>query len=291
MKRIFLALVILFICATAGSAIENISMSIQDIILQPDGEKIIYTNKFADHRVAIQLRLSSFSIASRITNVTKDILFIAWDRSAFIDVDGCSHRVVPGTPFPMARSASNTMIPPQTSSEVRIFPEGFWEGQNKWKPILDYPYENNWTGSIIGIKSKETEEYALFAQKYEDRTLGMMLCFNHPDEGDVYYKFDLQLDFAKGLETLQLAEENLHVVSPAIVGLSFEKNRISDITAGSIAEEAGLTKGDCVLEVNGKDFNTIEDLKRYIEERISAKRSVLILFQRDGKLDMVTLKQ
>ncbi|MBN1333054.1 MAG: PDZ domain-containing protein [Synergistales bacterium] len=266
-------------------------MSIQDIIIQPDGEKIIYTNNFADQRVAIQLRLGSFSIASRITNVTDDILFISWERSAFIDVDGGSHRVVPGNPFPMARSVPDTMIPPQTSSELRIWPEGFWESPNKRKPILDYPYQTNWTGNIIGLKSKETSEYALFAKKYEDRTLGVVLCFNHPDDGDIYYHFNLKLDFAQGLETLQLSEGNLEGVSPAIVGLSFEKNKISDITAGSIAEEAGLTKGDCILEVNGKDFNTIEDLQGYIEERIFANRSVLLLFERDGKKDMATLKQ
>ncbi|QTX31361.1 PDZ domain-containing protein [Aminithiophilus ramosus] len=67
---------------------------------------------------------------------------------------------------------------------------------------------------------------------------------------------------------------------------------IDGVEGDSMASEAGLAAGDVVLEVNGrstKDFDVI-GLRNYLENRAAQKSSVFLVYSRDGRSEMVTLK-
>lgn len=72
-----------------------------------------------------------------------------------------------------------------------------------------------------------------------------------------------------------------------------QEGRITEIEKGSLAEAAGLRSGDLILEVNAKPVD-VGNLKAWlsdIDTRIDAGRSVMVLYERDSRRDLVTLKK
>lgn len=307
MKKLILVLTaMLAVCAFSGAApgVENVLFSVQEVIFQPQGETRIYTNNFADGTIALQSRLSWYAVAAKISNVTNDVLFLSWNKSAFIDAQGISHRVAPGETMLLdqAREIPETMIPPKASIEILIYPSEFWTGNaGNSRTILEYPTATDFAGNVTGLLGKQTKAYATFAKKYEGRTISLMLSF-HPQNGsDIYYKFDMSLDFAKGVPANLLdnaaaagsgqktAEQPVPL--PPAVGLTLDKELVAGVRSGSIAEKAGLAKGDRILEVNGKKSSEVENLLGLIEERVDSGSSVMVMYERAGKQDMAILKK
>ena len=72
-----------------------------------------------------------------------------------------------------------------------------------------------------------------------------------------------------------------------------QEGRVTEIEKGSLAEVAGLKSGDLILEVNAKPVD-VGNLKAWlsdIDTRIDAGRSVMVLYERDSRRDLVTLKK
>lgn len=68
---------------------------------------------------------------------------------------------------------------------------------------------------------------------------------------------------------------------------------IREIEAASIAADAGLVAGDILLEVNGRSTTTfdVNALQSYLANRAAQKSTIFLTFSRDGKQDMITLKE
>ncbi|HQK24438.1 MAG TPA: PDZ domain-containing protein [Synergistaceae bacterium] len=291
---VFLIGLFLFAAPTPIHGVENITLSIQDFIIQRPDETRIYTNSFSDSKITIQLRLSWFSILARITNTTNDVQSVSWGKSAYIDVDGNSRKIVPGETLliDMSREIPDTVIPPRASTEIMIFPHGYWQGERKpWKMLLDYPYSSNLFGVPSGLKGKKTKSYSKFAQKYEGRSVGLMLCITTPGKEDFFYNLTLGLDFAKGIDAPLKVEEENGDVSPIVVGLTLKETTIEMITKNSLSEKVGLQRGDIILEVNGRSVSEIPNLQTYIEQRVLGGRSVMLTYERSGKQGVVTIKK
>ncbi|MDO9509560.1 MAG: PDZ domain-containing protein [Thermovirgaceae bacterium] len=67
---------------------------------------------------------------------------------------------------------------------------------------------------------------------------------------------------------------------------------VDKVEPGSKASEAGLTALDVLLEVNGrptKEFE-VKDLQSYLEKKWSQKASILVVYSRDGKTELATIK-
>lgn len=275
MKKITFVLIFVLAFSTIATAMNKVDLSVQEMIIQSDGEDIIYTNIFHDETMAFQCRLSWFCVLGKISNPTDNVMFVSWRKSAFVDVNGNSHKVVPGQTLviDMTRDVPDTMIPPHTSAQIDIYPHGFWKNNNDYKMILDYPLSRNFLGAIMNIRSKKSKEYHKFARKYSGQNLGLILCLTDGDGKDLYYNFKLGLDFDKGLEKyLASGGESEHLGSPTEkpapnVGLSLENSVINEVREGSLAEKAGLQKGDRIIEVNGKKIDKIENPEQYIKER------------------------
>lgn len=68
---------------------------------------------------------------------------------------------------------------------------------------------------------------------------------------------------------------------------------IDRIEPGSLAADAKLVKGDLIIEVNGRSTREFEvsTLSTYLANKAAEGSSILVLYERDGKQEMVTLKQ
>ena len=60
--------------------------------------------------------------------------------------------------------------------------------------------------------------------------------------------------------------------------------RVANVVPGSAAEEAGLAKGDCIRQINGRD---VKDLRGYAQllKEFKAGDRIVITFERDGKTE------
>jgi hypothetical protein len=72
-------------------------------------------------------------------------------------------------------------------------------------------------------------------------------------------------------------------------GLYFEGNKITKIDENSIADSAGLKTGDLIIEIGAKPVDG--DLKKQIDQKLLAGRSVIVTYERDGNKDVLTMKQ
>lgn len=68
---------------------------------------------------------------------------------------------------------------------------------------------------------------------------------------------------------------------------------IDRIEPGSLAADAKLVKGDVIVEVNGRSTKEFEvsTLSTYLANKAAEGSSIMVIYKRDGKQDMVTLKQ
>ncbi|NLL36367.1 MAG: PDZ domain-containing protein, partial [Fretibacterium sp.] len=66
---------------------------------------------------------------------------------------------------------------------------------------------------------------------------------------------------------------------------------IEKVLADSLAEKSGFQANDEIMEINGKDASSIDNVQDYIEQRLDRGSSVMVLYQRGGKQDMIKLKK
>ena len=68
---------------------------------------------------------------------------------------------------------------------------------------------------------------------------------------------------------------------------------IERVETGSKGAETGLAAQDVMLEVNGRSTKDFEpgSLKAYLEEKWSQKASIIVVYSREGKTDLVTIKE
>ena len=71
-------------------------------------------------------------------------------------------------------------------------------------------------------------------------------------------------------------------------GLLFDDHVISFTEPGAIGEQTGLQPGDKILSINGRPAD--EDSLNIIDERLTAGRSVMIEYERDGQRKIATLR-
>lgn len=75
------------------------------------------------------------------------------------------------------------------------------------------------------------------------------------------------------------------------LGIGEEANGIliETVEPGSPADEAGLTKGDVIIEIQKKTVNSIEDAKKCFSELTSQQKPILIRFYRTGQEPEITV--
>lgn len=89
---------------------------------------------------------------------------------------------------------------------------------------------------------------------------------------------------------LSLAQINTEVRNQYSLAADVEGVVITDVLAGSSAEEKGLRPGEVIVEVGQEKVSTPSDVARKIEEANEAgRRSVLLLVEREGDLRFVAL--
>lgn len=68
---------------------------------------------------------------------------------------------------------------------------------------------------------------------------------------------------------------------------------IENVAPGSKAAEAGLESLDVVIEVNGRSAREfdVNGLKSFLAEKWAQKASILIVYSREGKTDLATIKE
>ena len=67
---------------------------------------------------------------------------------------------------------------------------------------------------------------------------------------------------------------------------------IKDVDSASMAADAGLVPGDLIVEVNGrpsKDFD-VNALQSYLANKSAQKSAIFLVYKRNGKENLVTLK-
>lgn len=67
----------------------------------------------------------------------------------------------------------------------------------------------------------------------------------------------------------------------------------AEVAGGESAAKAGLQNGDLVLEINGKALSDMKEreVENYIAEKWDAGSSIIVLYERDGNKDLLTLKK
>lgn len=74
-------------------------------------------------------------------------------------------------------------------------------------------------------------------------------------------------------------------------GLKFTGTKIESVDANQSAHKAGLLVGDVILEINAKAVSTEGDaLTEILDRGLADGRSLMIMYERDGKPDILTLK-
>ena len=292
MKKFILTLMLALLCSTAN-AMEKIDMSVQDLIIQPQGETTIYTNNWSNDKLSLQLRLTWIGCLIRVTNNTDQPMLLSWNKSAMVDIDGNSHRLMPGETRKLfsAQSIPETMIPPHTSYAPMAVADGYYvDNAVHYKLLLDYPTEKGLFGNIYSLSSKKSKKYMRFAQKYTNRNLSMILCLNINGQ-DEYYNFNLALDFYKSIGTTNADGTIEEPIKPIPLGWNIEQATIKSVTPDGMASKVGLAVGDVILEINGKAFAEVENPQQFIETRFAEGRTVMVLVSRDGNKKMITLKK
>lgn len=294
MKKLILSLMLLFVFSSVSCAMENITTPISQIIIQDPRETTIYTNNWTNDDAAVQFRLSWLGFLIRITNNTEDPMLLIWNKSAFVDVNGESHRLMPGETrmIHAAQAIPETMIPPHTSYAPMAVAEGYYaKSTADYKFILDYPVNIGFFG-LIGLKKTSSKDYKIFAQKYKGREIGLILCLNIRGE-DNYFKFNMPLEFDKELDSLPEidAEGNIVEDKNIPIGITLQEATVIEVKENSVAAKAGINTGDVILEINAKPVADITDLHKYIESRYNDGRTVMVLCQRGTDKSMITLKK
>lgn len=75
------------------------------------------------------------------------------------------------------------------------------------------------------------------------------------------------------------------------IGFELDQNLVKSVDEEGEAHKAGLLVGDTVIEINGKNFNDVDNPKEYINTRFEAGSSVMLLIDRNGKQKMIKLKK
>jgi len=187
-----------------------------------------------------------------------------------------------------AQSIPETMIPPHTSYAPLACADNYYVNRDgSYRLILDYPLKQGLFGPT-GIQTKKTSSaYKKFARTYSGRMASMMLCLNFNNE-DHFYKFDLSLDFDKELDSV----EDKNNLSPKIaLGIILNKEKVQSVQENSIAAKSGIVAGDSIVEVNGKKIAEVDQPQQYIEAHFNNGNSVMLLIDRNGKQEMITLKK
>jgi len=292
-----LVICISFILAFASPAfatMTNITSPVSQFIIQDPQETTIYTNNWSNEDFSLQFRLTWIGYMIRITNNTEEPLLLIWSKSAFVDVNGNSHRLMPGETrrIHAAQAIPETMIPPHASYAPMAVAEGYdIQKNNDLRLLLDFPLNHGLFGptGLAGIKSKA---YKTFAQKYQGREIALILCLNIRGT-DEYFKTTMPLEFDKKLYELPEADEKGNVIGniKIPIGFKLKDSTVCEIQENGIAAKAGIAKGDVILEINGRPIKEISDPQNFINSRFNDGRTVMVLCERGTARLMITLKK
>lgn len=68
---------------------------------------------------------------------------------------------------------------------------------------------------------------------------------------------------------------------------------VTGIESGSFAANAKLAVGDVIMEINGRPTNEMDKqaIDNYIANKWGSGSSIMIVYEREGKMDIVSLKK
>ena len=102
-----------------------------------------------------------------------------------------------------------------------------------------------------------------------------------------------------GVQTCALPICDASAPAPKKIGLVLVKVEeqeyyTAEVEKGGEAEKAGLTSGTIVYEINGKVLNDMKDkreIENYIDTKWNAGSSLILLYDKDGTKEILTLKK
>lgn len=295
MKKLLMALLAFsfFVGPAFAADIRTAEIDVQEMLIQRSNEeRIKYTNSWSDDTISLLMRLSWYSVPIHLTNNSNSIIQLIWDKSAFILTDGQSHRIVPGQTRKLYAELSvpPAVIPLHTSFETMAFVLGL-EGPygNRKAMLLDYPV-TMFGSTLTGIAKRDSKEYARFAEKYKDKRMVMLLCFDIGGQ-EQFYQFNINLDFEEGIKNLPQIDKDGKEIERLSIGWQLAENKIVEIEKNGLAEKAGLLENDVITEINLSPADTVKNIDSYCLEKLRAGSSVMLLCDRDGESVLITLKK
>lgn len=245
---------------------------------------------YADAKVQLKTGFNRFSFLLRLTNQTDSPIVIDWNNVSIIDTTGVARRVCLGENTYITRNnvLPPTQVPPQATIEKVLFPLEFIRGIHDYIPLVDFPVKMvPFQGQQLDRNTK-TAVYKKFMANYDKKKLGLYLPLVFVD-GVENYTIQYQFDFSAAREAASVSKNaKTQTKETPNLGLIFSGTEVKEVKPDSLADKAGLRKGDTILEVNGRpaDSKNLQD----IETRLSSGRTVMLVYERDSKKDMVTLK-
>lgn len=248
---------------------------------------------YEDKFMTLAIHLMNNALGLNVTNRTAKPIIIDWNIVSYIDEHNVAQKIVlrDVTWATRTNPMQPTHIPPGTSFKEVILPASNLEMRPNFiqggktlhaQNLLEWPTKRNFLGEESLVLDTKSKVYQGFAKKYNGKKIGIYLPLQTEDTTSSY-------TFFITFNLSPIAAESDHPSDSTGSGLTWEGLRIKSIEAGSVAEKAGLKINDLIVEINGKaaDEKSIKD----IDARLTAGRSVMIIYERNGKQEVATLKR
>jgi regulator of sigma E protease len=117
-------------------------------------------------------------------------------------------------------------------------------------------------------------------------------------EIDYYLYFNPLTEKPVKIEYLRDGVENTITITPQwldnyMLGCSYNKTsktaKLDSVWEGYPLHEAGLTTGDAIVNINGNEFKTADDMAMYLDQNPLSKKTIELTYVRDGKRSTVTV--
>lgn len=265
---------------------------------------------FSSERYTIFSQMAQNGFNIEVTNKSASPITIDWNRASIIEVGGNAERIVTGetsyasrfNPIPPA------FIPPHSSKTTTLVPLKNIVSVGPYgvhiEPLINWPLKMGLLGPTAIETNKKSKIYRKFINSYNGIRLGVyfpMVVENQEKNISIFYKFDFteEIESIARMESIknQDSEEAAAIEKP-ILGLIFggKTNEgtfpIENVAPGSLADKARLSKGDLIIEVDGRSLNSYDSqgLTSYLSKKISDGSSVFLTFSRNGNKDIAIIK-